>query len=97
MRLKAKVDDNQAQMVEALRKIGCTVEPLHAVGKGVPDLLVGYHGVNILIEVKDGNKPPSKRKLTPDQIKWHDSWRGQKAVANSIEEAISVIQKCLLK
>jgi hypothetical protein len=58
------------------------------VGHGVPDLLVGYQGKNILIEIKDGNKTPSKRKLTDDQVKWHESWNGGAvAVVDSVDAA----------
>ena len=91
MRRAAKVDQNQSEIVAALRKIGATVQPLHGVGSGCPDLLVGYRGVNYLVEVKDGSKPPSARKLTPDQVEWHINWRGQVAVADSRDAAIAVI------
>jgi len=87
----ARVDANQAEIVDALRKVGCTVQPLHAVGQGVPDLLVGYRGNNVLIEVKDGSKPPSARKLTPDQVKWHGDWRGHVAVVSTVAEAIAAV------
>lgn len=92
MRRAAKVDANQTDIVAALRKIGATVQPLHGVGSGCPDLLVGYRGVNYAIELKDGAKPPSARKLTPDQVEWHIAWRGQVAVADSIEAAIAVVR-----
>lgn len=67
----AKVDANQPQIVEALRAVGAKVQPLHDVGGGVPDLLVLYRGVFSLLEVKDGAKPPSARRLTEDQQAWH--------------------------
>ena len=51
-----KVDSNQTRVVKALRELGATVQHLHAVGKGCPDLLVGYKGSNYLLEVKDGEK-----------------------------------------
>ena len=76
MRRAAKVDANQEQVVQALRAIGATVQSLAGVGKGVPDLLVGYQGKTLLLEVKDGNKPPSERRLTEDQLAWHGAWRG---------------------
>jgi hypothetical protein len=41
MRRAAKIDANQPQIVEALRKAGATVHSLAAVGNGIPDLLVG--------------------------------------------------------
>ena len=72
----AKIDANHVQCVTALRAAGATVQSLAAVGKGVPDLLVGHRGHTFLIEVKDGAKPPSKRKLTEDQRDWHAAWQG---------------------
>ena len=77
--------------MQALRAIGCTVYSLAEVGNGVPDLLVGYHGVNLLLEVKDGAKPPSARKLTPDQQQFHATWRGQKVVVTSVNEALAAV------
>jgi Holliday junction resolvase len=72
----AKIDANQEQVVDVLRAVGATVQTLATVGKGVPDLLVGYQGKTLLLEVKDGRKPPSARRLTEDQLKWHGAWRG---------------------
>ena len=92
MRRRARVDANQRQIVQALRAIGATVEPLHFVGRGFPDVLVGYRGVNLLLEIKDGEKPPSARHLTPDEQEWHAKWRGQVAVVESVEEAIELVQ-----
>lgn len=91
MRRAAKVDANQAEIVAALRAVGATVQPLHAVGQGCPDLLVGYRGINFLLEVKDGEKPPSARKLTPDQVSWHDTWRGSSWVVMNPKMALQVI------
>lgn len=90
MRRAAKVDANQPAIIAALRQIGASVQPLHSVGQGCPDLLVGYRGRNILIEVKDGGRPPSERRLTADQVDWHAGWRGAVTVVNSTEEAVRV-------
>lgn len=89
----AKVDANQAAIVKALRQMGASVQPLHMVGQGTPDLLVGIQGRNYLLEVKDGSKPPSAQRLTVDQIEWHGEWRGQVEVVNSIDQTILVIQR----
>ena len=91
MRRAARTDANQSAIVDALRVVGCTVQPLHAVGQGVPDLLVGFRGQNLLIEVKDGNKPPSRRRKTEDQMIWHDAWRGQVAVVRNVQEALEAV------
>lgn len=87
----ARIDANQPEIVEALREAGCSVQLLHTVGKGCPDLLVGWQGINCLVEVKDGSKPPSARKLTPDQVEWHRDWNGQVAVAESVDDAIRIV------
>lgn len=91
MRRAARTDANQPDIVAALRKIGATVQPLHAVGQGCPDLLAGYQGQNFLIEVKDGAKPPSARKLTSDQVEWHAGWKGQVVVVESVSDALRVV------
>lgn len=91
MRRAAKTDRNQAQIIAALRKAGATVQPLHAVGQGCPDILCGFKGRNWLLEIKDGSKPPSKRKLTPDQVEWHAGWKGQVATVCSVDEAIQLL------
>jgi hypothetical protein len=91
MMRKARVDANQAEIVQALRLAGCTIQHLHTVGHGCPDLLVGIAGVNYLLEVKDGQKPPSKRKLTPDEIAWHEQWSGQVAIVYNVDEALAIV------
>lgn len=91
MRTAARVDANQNQVIAALRRVGATVEPIHMLGKGRPDLLVGFRGQNYLLELKDGSKPPSARRLTPDEERWRADWRGQAAVAGDIESALRCI------
>ena len=92
MRRAAKIDANQPEIVAALRKVGAQVTSLAAVGEGVPDLLVGFRGETVLIEVKDGSKVKSARQLTDDQIEWHAAWQGGRCVvAGSIAEALAAI------
>ncbi len=69
MRAK-RVDDNHGAVVAALRKAGCVVQSLATVGRGCPDLLVLRGGKTTLLEVKDGSKPPSARRLTADEVRW---------------------------
>jgi hypothetical protein len=83
MRRAAKIDTVQPAIVEALKKIGATVQSLGQVGSGCPDLLVGYMGrSNILLEVKTGNEQPNA-----GQLAWHQKWAGQVSVVRSAEEA----------
>lgn len=91
MRRAAKTDANQGEIVAALRAAGCSVQGLAFAGKGVPDLLVGIDGVNVLMELKDGSLPPSARRLTPDQVTWHATWRGRVYVVKTIAEALAAV------
>ncbi len=88
MRRAAKIDDNQAEIVDALRKLGVSVWSTAALGKGFPDLVCGYRGKNYLFEVKDGAKPLSARKLTEDEARFFGSWNGQVNVIESIDDAL---------
>ncbi len=73
-RYARNVDANQVAVVDALRRVGALVQHLHTVGGGCPDLLVGYRGKLWLLEVKDGRKPPSERRLNDAELDWHRRW-----------------------
>ena len=90
--VRRKVDANHAEVVAALRKIGASVVSLASVGAGVPDLAVGFRGRNLLLEVKDGRKPPSARKLTDDEAAFMAAWKGQYAVVESAEQAVAIVE-----
>lgn len=68
-RRAARVDANQPSIVEALRAAGVRVAITSSLGDGFPDV-VAYRpatGLLRMLEIKDGAKPPSQRKLTPDE------------------------------
>ena len=92
-RRAAKVDTNQPDVVRDLRQMGVSVTHLHSVGMGCPDILCGWRGANYAFEIKDGSLPPSGRRLTPMEKRWHDDWRGQVAVIHTAEEALEIMQR----
>lgn len=77
MRKKARVDANQKEIVQELRKRGISVLHTHQLGKGAPDIIVGYMNSNYLIELKDGNKSKSQQRLTKDELDFSLKWRGR--------------------
>ena len=86
MRAK-RTDANQSSIIAVLREVGATVVDLSAVGKGVPDLLVGHRGVTYLLEVKN-----VKGKTTPDQDAFYAWWRGGPVhIVRTADEALSAI------
>ena len=91
MRRAAKIDSNQNEIVEALRRCGASVLITSQL-KNCFDILVGYNGINYIVEIKDGNKPPSQRRLTKGEIQFRDNWKGGKYyVIESIEDALKMI------
>lgn len=89
MSFAKKVDVIQKDVVNKLRSMGATVVDLSAVGKGMTDLLVGFDGQTILLEVKSG----ADKKFTPQQIKFFAAWTGgMLARVNSVQEAEDLLQ-----
>ena len=89
MKKYGRVDENQISIVRDLRKAHCRVLSLAALGQGAPDLLVQRNGVLYLLEIKDGDKFPSQRKLTPHQIQFHKDWKVH--VVNNTDEALEAV------
>jgi len=68
MRLAARVDANQEQIVSALRAAGAYVWII-----SLPvDLLVGFRGHTLLVEIKS----TSKNRLTGLQADFFENWSG---------------------
>ena len=91
MRRAARVDANQAEIIKALRGAGASVFPTHAMGGGFPDLVVGYRGINYLLEIKDGSLRPSKQRRTKGEERFDNDWRGTVHLVNSSLFALEVI------
>lgn len=82
----ARADHNQPAIVKYARDQGITVQHLHTVGKGCPDVVFGYLGFNFLVEIKDPEKPPSAQRLTKDESKWHQEWGGEVSIVKTNED-----------
>jgi len=76
--------------VAELRALGCSVAVLSGLGGGVPDLLIGFRGVNYLLEVK--NLEGRGDKLTPAESAFFDSWAGQVEVIRDSDEAKKAVK-----
>lgn len=90
-----KRDGNHAELVSQLLGVGYSVLDTADLGHGAPDLVVGANGINLLLEIKNPEQPPSKRKLTPDEQDFRDSWRGQYAVVETLEDVIRIVAQKL--
>lgn len=93
MRRAAKIDRNQPEIVKALRKAGAVVKHVHQVKK-LFDIIVCYQGKTYCVEIKDGELPPSSRKLKEGEQECKDDFEsvGVKYwIINSIDEALEMI------
>ena len=90
-----RVDANHSDVVEAFREAmpEATVFDASGAGRGFPDLVVGWRGKNFLIELKDPEKVPSARKLTPAQEKFKLKWSGQYDVCHSAADICAVLAR----
>ena len=91
----ARIDTNHKEIVKALRDAGATVVSLASMKHGCPDLLVGFAGETLLMEIKRD----SKAKFTPDQIEFMGKWRGGAiSRVDSVDaalRALGIMQKVL--
>lgn len=95
MRRAAKVDRNQREVSQALTQCGAWVIDCSRIGEGYPDLNVVHRGRVMYVEVKDGSKPPSARKLTPAQVEFHARAAAHGVpvhVVKDIDEALELIK-----
>ena len=93
LRRAARVDANQKEIVEGLRKLGAYVLITSQL-KNAFDILVGYNSELYIMEIKDGSKPETQRHLTEGELKCMEGFNkvGVKYyVINSLEEAISLL------
>ncbi len=88
MRKRAKVDLNQVEIVAAIRKVGGKVLHLHQIGGGCADILVKYHGVLLLMEIKSKGG-----RMTPDEQAFYNEWQECMVVVYSAEEALEALAR----
>jgi hypothetical protein len=85
-RYAQKPDSNQPEIVTGLEKVGCSVYDASKFGGGFPDIVVGFRGLTLCLEIKI-----AKGKLRPSQVEFHEGWNGHSCVVHSLGEAIQAV------
>ena len=88
-----RVDGNHWEIFATLKRLGWTCISTADLGGGFPDIVAARGGVIKLIEVKDGKKPPSARKLTPCEKDYHQQMAAAGCpvvILESVEDAINL-------
>ena len=88
-RRAAKVDDNQKQVVALFRKLGWYVLIISQL-KNCCDIIVSKNNITIAIEIKDGKKAASARKLSEGELKFESEWKGLYELVICDEDVIEV-------
>ena len=88
-RRAAKTDANQAEIVKTFRGLGWYVLIISQL-KNCCDLIISKNGRVVAIEVKDGAKPPSQRKLSEGEKQFKEDWQGEYSIVESVDDAIKV-------
>lgn len=88
-RRAAKVDDNQREVVALFRKLGWSVLITSQL-KNCIDIVVSKQGRTIAVEIKDGKKPPSARKLSEGELKFKEMWQGEYALVICDQDVIDI-------
>tara|TARA_Y100000590_G_scaffold20974_2_gene24394 strand:+ start:7899 stop:8180 length:282 start_codon:yes stop_codon:yes gene_type:complete len=83
-----KVDDNQAEIVAALRRGNHQVVTMNTLPAGFPDLIVCRAGYCHFVEVK----AIKGGRITPAQYDFHQDWQGPPIkVVKTIDEAFEAV------
>lgn len=85
-------DKNHDRIAAALEAAGATTLDTSIMGGGFPDLLVGFNGVDFLLEIKNPDTQYGRSGLSDEQILYHSKWRGKRIqVVRNEEEALAAI------
>lgn len=87
VRTASRKDRNHNEIKDTLSKLGWSVLDIYQIPNSA-DLIAAKNGFTVLIEVKDGRKPPSSRKLTPGERTFAESWPGYYCVIESVSDAL---------
>lgn len=85
------MDGNSAEIIAAFRKFGCSVLPMHTL-KNACDCAIGLNNKTVLVEIKDGSKPPSGRQLTKGERKFHEQWKGGVHIIEDLGDVIALVR-----
>jgi hypothetical protein len=88
----ARIDRNQPEIVKEFRKLGFSVLLIHQL-KNCCDILVARDKFTAAVEIKDGDKAPSARRLTTGEQEFKDNWKGRYYLCESIEDVHEIDRK----
>lgn len=85
----ARVDENQGEIIDALREAGASVYII----KLPVDLIVGYKGKTMLVEIKSQKTAYGRKGPNKNQAAFMRTWEGGSvAMINSVDAALNLLK-----
>ncbi len=88
-RIANRRDSNHIEIRDEFRRLGFAVKDVADL-KNFCDLLVSKNGHTWCVEIKDGKKPPSKRKLTEGEEIFRHNWLGNYAIVMCLNDVAEI-------
>lgn len=87
-----KVDANHKEIVDAMKAVGASIIDTSRLGKGMPDVIVGFRGQTILMEIKNPKTQYGRKGLNANQRKWAEEWSGGPlSIVDSVDAALRML------
>lgn len=84
-RRAARIDANQPELVDYIRKLGGSFQHTHTI-PGALDGIVGFQGIDQRVEIKDPSQPARSQNLTELEKETFSTWRGRPPVVLKTRE-----------
>ena len=88
---RGRQDANASAIIKALKRCGATIIDMHSVGGGVPDIVCGYQGRSVLMEIK-ARPQATNAAVRERQETFAREWKGSPVITVRSElEALQAI------
>jgi hypothetical protein len=87
-RYAARIDSNQAEIMDALRSLGVWCVDMHWCGRGVPDILAVDLAGTFWVEAKGAHGL-----ITPSEREWARKYPGDLYVVRCVEDVVELVNK----
>jgi hypothetical protein len=78
-----RTDSNQKVITDCFRRLGYSIIDLSGIGGGCPDIEIGKHGINDLVEIKTENG-----KLNELQLAFAAKWNAPVYLIRSVDDIV---------
>ena len=97
MRRAARTDANHKEIINAFRAIGFSIFDTSKLGQGFGDCVIARSDLTAIVEIKDGAKAASQRRLTKPEQGFKDAWRGKYFIVACVDDVFNISREWGIK